>query len=306
MSLFIRYFKRYFSEDFNLPRHIAFFLFIGACIWANYEFNIYAKYFRVNSQSIIQVAKLWSMYLFAFFISILILGEFSIKQKPKLLYFTFGAIGLFFVALDSSYYVLKLLRNVGDSIQWNRFTYSCISNLVSLFTIVIPLFILYGLNKKFRPELYGLHLNGAKIRPYIWLILMMAPIVFFSAYLDPDFLAYYPSYDSKSVESSGIPSNLAVLLYEFCYGFDFFSVELMFRGFLIVALSKLVGRKAILPMVACYAFLHFGKPMWETIGSVFGGFGLGILAYESRNIYGGLIVHLGVAWGMEIVAFLLS
>jgi hypothetical protein len=41
----------------------------------------------------------------------------------------------------------------------------------------------------------------------------------------------------------------------------------------------------------------------ETVGSVFGGFALGVLAYKSRNIYGGIIVHLGVAWGMELAAF---
>ena len=75
---------------------------------------------------------------------------------------------------------------------------------------------------------------------------------------------------------------------------------------MVVGLSRYLGKNAILPMVACYAFLHFGKPMWETIGSVFGGFGLGVLAYESKNIYGGLIVHLGVAWGMEFSAFILS
>ena len=73
---------------------------------------------------------------------------------------------------------------------------------------------------------------------------------------------------------------------------------------MVVALSKFVGREAILPMVAVYCFLHFGKPMSETISSIFGGYILGILAYSSRNIYGGLIAHLGVAWGMEYMAFL--
>ena len=57
-------------------------------------------------------------------------------------------------------------------------------------------------------------------------------------------------------------------------------------------------------MITVYCFLHFGKPMGEAISSIFGGYILGILAYESRNIYGGLIAHLGVAWGMEYLAYL--
>ena len=51
-------------------------------------------------------------------------------------------------------------------------------------------------------------------------------------------------------------------------------------------------------------FLHFGKPAGEAISSIFGGYILGILAFRSRNIYGGLIAHLGVAWGMDWLAFL--
>jgi hypothetical protein len=59
-------------------------------------------------------------------------------------------------------------------------------------------------------------------------------------------------------------------------------------------------------MVVVYAFLHFGKPAGETISSIFGGYILGILAFQSRNIFGGLIAHLGVAWGMEYFAYLQS
>ena len=102
----------------------------------------------------------------------------------------------------------------------------------------------------------------------------------------------------------GVPQWQTVGIYEICYGSKFISVELFFRGFMVVGLSRIIGRDAILPMVAVYCFLHFGKPVGEAISSIFGGYILGILAYESRNIYGGLIAHLGVAWGMELMAYL--
>ena len=306
MKLFFNYFRRYFTQDFNLSRHLLLFVFIALCIWANYQFDIYANHFRVTNQSFIGVLKLWAMYLFAFLVSLLILGELSFKKKSNLKYIIYGALGLFLVSLDSSYYLLKYIRNINDEINISRFTYACLANVISLITIVIPIFTVYYFTKQFKPELYGLRMNGASLKPYFWLILLMAPVVYFSAYFDPNFLSYYPSYNSRAADVTGLSTSVTVLIYEFCYGFDFFSVELLFRGFMVVALSKFLGKKAILPMVACYAFLHFGKPMWETIGSVFGGLGLGILAYESKNIYGGLIVYLGVAWGMEFVAFILN
>ena len=102
----------------------------------------------------------------------------------------------------------------------------------------------------------------------------MIPIVFLASFQE-GFTKYYPSFSKSLVDGIPYPNWLKVGIYELCYGFDFFSVELFFRGFMVVALSRFVGKEARLPMVACYAFLHFGKPMMETIGSVFGGFALG-------------------------------
>jgi len=42
-------------------------------------------------------------------------------------------------------------------------------------------------------------------------------------------------------------------------------------------------------MVVAYASIHFGKPLGETIPSVFGGYLLGVLALYTRSIWGGLL-----------------
>lgn len=65
---------------------------------------------------------------------------------------------------------------------------------------------------------------------------------------------------------------------KFAYAWDFVSVELAFRGFLIIGMIKILGKGAVLPMAVTYAFYHFGKPAGETISSVFGGYILGIIA----------------------------
>jgi len=304
MTQFSSYFKRYFTQDFHVLSHVFIGLFIAISIVLNYKYDLYATHFRVVNYNHLGVIKLWGMYVFAFLVPVSILAFSS--RKSNLTYLILGVLGLLFVAIDASYYLLKFVRLLGETIEINRFVYTCIANIISLFSIILPLTILYSLTQSFRPGFYGLNPKESNLKPYVALLLLMIPLVFCSAFFDSNFLSYYPSYNTRAAEATGLSQPLTVLIYELCYGFDFFSVELFFRGFMVVGLSRYLGKNAILPMVACYAFLHFGKPMWETIGSVFGGFGLGVLAYESKNIYGGLIVHLGVAWGMEFSAFILS
>jgi len=40
----------------------------------------------------------------------------------------------------------------------------------------------------------------------------------------------------------------------------------------------------------------------EAISSFFGGFILGVHALEKRNIFGGIVIHVGIAYLMEIAA----
>jgi hypothetical protein len=40
--------------------------------------------------------------------------------------------------------------------------------------------------------------------------------------------------------------------------------------------------------------------MGEAISSFFGGMLLGIVSYRTQSVWGGLLVHLGIAWLMEI------
>ncbi|MBZ5855981.1 hypothetical protein [Flavihumibacter profundi] len=48
--------------------------------------------------------------------------------------------------------------------------------------------------------------------------------------------------------------------------------------------------------------IHFGKPMLECISSYFGGIIPGIIACYSQPTPGGIAVHLGLAWMMELAA----
>jgi len=136
------------------------------------------------------------------------------------------------------------------------------------------------------------------------MLLIMIPLVA-AASTQPDFLSMYPKLrDVEEVLFNVDNKWLYQLLHELSYGSDFISVELFFRGFLILAFIKIVGKDAILPMACFYCTIHFGKPVGECISSYFGGLILGIVVYNTRSIVGGLIVHLGIAWLMELGGYI--
>lgn len=167
----------------------------------------------------------------------------------------------------------------------------------------ISLFFIW--NKTGKDEsFYGLRKKGISFNPYFILLLIMIPLVA-AASTQPDFLEVYPKLRSVTgLHNINAIAGWKKLLFELSYGSDFINIELFFRGFLILAFVKWVGPDAILPMACFYCTIHFGKPLGECISSYFGGMILGIIVYNTRSIYGGLMVHLGIAWLMELGGYI--
>ena len=133
------------------------------------------------------------------------------------------------------------------------------------------------------------------------LAIMIIPVTW--AALQTDFLLQYPkAFQGTGMYALNLDNILPWTVFELCYGLDFISIEFFFRGFLILTFTRSMGRSAILPMASWYMMIHLGKPMAETLSSFLGGALLGLLSFETKNIYGGIMVHLGIAWLMEILA----
>jgi hypothetical protein len=152
-------------------------------------------------------------------------------------------------------------------------------------------------------NLLALNTQNFKWAPYLLLLAAMIPLVGFAA-CQPAFLHAYPKLKALNFLAPGGPSAMQTVLYELSYGSDFLTIEIFFRGFLVVLLGRYAGPAAILPMAVFYCSIHFGKPMPECISSYFGGIILGIIACYSQSILGGIVVHLGLAWMMELAAIL--
>ena len=176
-------------------------------------------------------------------------------------------------------------------------------NLKNSIFYSIPLIAFKILIDKEEKGFYGLTIKKFDPRPYLLMLGIMLPFIMAASFTN-DFQYSYPTYKpNQNIHLWGMPSWLEIGIYEIFYGADFTIVELFFRGFLVIGFAKWMGKDAILPMVGMYCFLHFGKPVGETISSCFGGLVLGVVAYETRSILGGVMVHMGIAWMMDIAAF---
>jgi membrane protease YdiL (CAAX protease family) len=175
-------------------------------------------------------------------------------------------------------------------------------NLEGLVLLGIPITLYWLYADRKNQPLYGFKAKGVNLWPYFILLLGMMPLLLWAS-TQQDFQQTYPRAARTGLNEADPQWWTLTLFYEFCYSIDFVVTEFFFRGFLILALAKYAGHRVILPMCAFYVAIHFDKPLGEAISSFFGGMILGVLAYRTGSIYGGIIVHLGIALAMELIGW---
>ncbi|HKM92865.1 MAG TPA: CPBP family intramembrane glutamic endopeptidase [Prolixibacteraceae bacterium] len=309
MKKIIGYLKLFHVEYFNWVLYLFVALFIAALIAFNYYFDFEDSYIDSFYGKHVRALLFFAYHALAFYGVLLIIWLHD-KSKMKITwqFLLKSAIGLAILGFDRSVFpfISKLVLNNFNRVDY-RFYFKILYNLYGLFTIGFALFLVkLFFDPKGGDGLYGLKFRNAGIKPYWIMLAIMVPVVFIGTYL-PGFLEYYPTFKRSGggefASFHALPQAVGIVLYEIAYLFDFLNTELFFRGFLVIGLSKMLGKNVVLPMAATYAVLHFGKPMGEAISSVFGGYILGIIALYSRNIWGGVFIHGGIALLMELFAF---
>ncbi|PLX24548.1 MAG: hypothetical protein C0599_01955 [Salinivirgaceae bacterium] len=310
MKQFLNYFKDFHKSYFDIRLYGTVLLFLASLITINYYFDIEDTYIDSFRGSFWRIPLFFLYHGFAYFGVLFILYLFT-KNKNWLTkkFLLKSLVGLSILAIDRSVFPF-----ISDPIldivpQFTiTFTRKILNNVYGWFTIALVLFIIkfiFDRHEKF--GLYGLKFKNVNFKAYLVLMGIMAIIVFVASQF-PHFTDYYPLYKKSGAKFINlyyqVPEVYTKIIYELFYVTDFFNTELLFRGFFIIGMAKLLGKDAVLPMVATYVVLHFGKPMGETISSIFGGYILGILALYSKNIWGGIFLHGGTAFLMEIFAFL--
>lgn len=287
-----------YARSMPLPLFLTVTVYTGLLVFVNYAFRL--NRLLVTAPAAAQYAGWTAVFALAFPGTYLLQQLFnggSYFQRRGFLPMALAAALLFSWKLS---FKLDLPFSVDlvENRYWNGVAYWPL-RLLGVTLVLFGIGRLAGSKEK----LYGTG-RPSSLRPYLVMLLLMVPLVALAA-TQPDFQQAYPKL--KHMPFLGLPgSGWRVLLYELSYGSDFITIELFFRGFLVVAFARFAGRGAVLPMAVFYCTIHFGKPLGECISSFFGGLLLGIVTYHSRNIWGGLVVHLGIAWLMELAGWIMK
>jgi hypothetical protein len=297
MNVFISYLKNYFRE-IRLTSFIVTTLFVALLILLNYRFGI-EKRIRSIHPWWLGLSVFFIFYLVFFSLAILLqyTKERGITELRKLICFVILATFLF--ALKIIHWEMPSFVTDGLNYPWNSYFAIILQLPLKLLMILIVLYFLWKSQYPME-SFFGLSYKQFDPKPYFLMLLFVIPLICFAS-TQAAFLQTYPKVKNISFLSDYTESPwLFRLIYEITYGLDFVSIELFFRGFLVIGFIRFAGINSILPMAAFYCTVHFGKPLAECISSYFGAIILGIIAFRTKSIVGGLLVHLGLAWMMEI------
>lgn len=153
-----------------------------------------------------------------------------------------------------------------------------------------------------RFALFGLPRNGRYLRLYLGAFLVMFPFLVYFASTE-DFMRYYPVFKFWDAAGAfGLDNWQLAAIFDFGYSIDYLSTECIFRGALIIGLVRWLGPRCVLPMILVYVGIHAGKPYVEMCSAAVGGYLLGVLAYCTRHLWGGIFAHVAIAISMECLA----
>jgi len=299
MKKIVHQLLQFFTEDVSVLQLLLVMLMMGGLIWWNYagggESLLYSKYRRQAPMFFLQ----WLLYAFvfigAFLIQAMIKQDFSLFQKTELLLVLFVAPLLFAFQQYFFWHRAHIESNYSGTVASH---YGIIAEyVVRSILLLLPVAAYMIFYKSSHQMGWLFSADRVDYKAYFILLLCMVPLVWLAAQ-QASFQLVYPKM-KHALEMSGNRS-WNVALFQTSYSLNFVAVESFFRGFLVIALIPIVGKDAILPMAAFYCSIHFGKPTAECISSFAGGLILGVVAYYSQSIVGGIIVHLGIAWLMEI------
>ena len=294
-------------QDFNLKiyAYTASFLTLSASV--NYYFSIDDDYLEPLTGSIRGMFLYFLFYGFSYFsvaIPLMLWSDSNEKLKNPGFWIR-SVVFVAFIGIEGGTAIsYEWVQSLGfeESGYWARKTIRQLESIV----VWLPVYFVFLKlsDPKLNDGLYGIRMRYEDLKPYTVMLWVMIPLIAAASFL-PDFQKQYPTFKNVLPYLPGselFVKIIALATYEISYLMSFMTTELMFRGALVIGMSGILGKKAVLPMVSTYMFLHFGKPLGESISSVFGGYILAVLAFQNRNIWGGIFIHSCVAFLMDLAA----
>jgi membrane protease YdiL (CAAX protease family) len=181
-------------------------------------------------------------------------------------------------------------------IYWELYGFAWWSGWRLLGYVIIPMIVLACLPGE---RIRDYHVSPRGFGRHFWIYAVLFAAVLpavLAASTTQAFRHTYPFYRMAN------RSYLDLVIWELLYGLQFLSLEFFFRGFILHGLRRALGANAIFVMLVPYCMIHYGKPLPETLGALGAGLILGTLAMRTRSIWGGVLIHVGVASTMDVLA----
>jgi len=299
MRTIFLYLEDFIRREAKFAYILLIFLILSILIWLNYWHDLEIKYIANHRSWLLNYLSYFLLYFIpfscAFLFQKLFFKENNYAKSKWFWIILFIAPMIFSFRVNSNFFDNRIIENykgqnyffVDHSVNW----------VIQAIVTIIPLFIFWKIKDSRNMPFYGTA-RLTRIRIYWYMLAFMVPLIALAS-TQPDFLARYPRVHAL-LPLQSMSEYLRMLVFELSYGLSFLSIEFFFRGFLVLSLLKICGTRSIIPIACFYVSIHMGKPMGEAISSFFGGVLLGVVTYHTRSIWGGLIVHLGIAWLMEI------
>ena len=292
------YLKNWFTEDIDLRAFGYTVVFLAFSIYTNYTFGVTSYISRPQTGFMTRLLFYIVIYSLAYLFPFWLLNAGKMAKAAWSQIRIFLVVAVFAPALDSAlvFYPAWLVELVGHKSVFVVKKFA--DNIAQTLVLVLPVWF-YHLYSERKRGVYGLRAPKTLHPYFIMLALMLVGVAIASFFRD--FRIYYPGFRLFFANPEWVISPVMQAgLFELVYGMAFVATEIFYRGFLILAPARILGRQAVLPAASLYCFIHFQKPVFEAISSFPGGLILGIVTAATASIYGGVIIHLGIAWGMEI------
>lgn len=197
-------------------------------------------------------------------------------------------------------------------VYWLRFILSFL--LLGLLPLGMSLLL------RLRPRDLGLDLGTPLLRkPLYWALIPVAIIIGAVGGASPGLASYYP-YSRDLVGRVASQGLLPFLGHFGAYFFLYYLPwEFFFRGFLLLGILSWVDRAAartsplpagpaepllllalVLFQTMPSAMLHVGHPLMEQLSAIPAGLGFGLLAWRTRSILPGLLIHASMGLGTDL------
>ncbi|MEO6550749.1 MAG: CPBP family intramembrane glutamic endopeptidase [Ferruginibacter sp.] len=305
MSKILKYIEEFYRAEIRLFYLLIVMAMLAVMIYFNYWHGLEKHYVAGGASRFYRFAGYYLLYFIPFATAFLLqrffFKEYNYLQTPWFWIIILLAPAFFSFRVNFDFHQAWVIQHFSGADL--KFYLHSINWIVRVFVVLLPVYIVWWIKDRKVQPVYGTKALD-DIKPYLIMLLIMAPLIALAS-TQKDFLQVYPRAQIiDNIPMQTWQQKWRYLVFELSYGFDFVSIEIFFRGFLILALANICGSHCIIPVACFYCTIHFGKPMGEAISSFFGGMLLGIVSYNTQSIWGGLLVHVGIAWLMEMGGFI--